>query len=45
LSEDNIKNKIQLLLNELQEKTRSSDKEMIEFKKIMDLADFSKDLE
>jgi len=45
LSEENIKRKIDSLLKELQEKTRVSDEEMDEFKKTMDLADFSQDQE
>ena len=43
MSEENIKRKIDALLKELQEKTGVSDKEMGEFKKIMELADFSQD--
>ena len=45
MSEANIKKKIDALLKELQEETGVSDKEMDEFKKIMDLADFSQDQE
>ena len=45
MSEENIKRKIDSLLKELQEKTRVSDEEMDEFKKTMDLADFSQDQE
>ncbi len=45
MSEENIKRKIDSLLKELQEKTGVSDKEIDEFKKIMDLADFSQDQE
>ena len=45
MSEENIKRKIDSLLKELQEKTGVSDDEMDEFKNIMDLADFSQDLE
>ena len=45
LSEENIKRKIDSLLKELQEKTSVSDKEMNEFRKIMDLVDFSQDKE
>ena len=41
MSEENIKNKIYYLLEELQEKTGVSDKEMDEFKEIIDLVDFS----
>ena len=41
MSEENIKRKIDSLLKELQEKTGVSDDEMDEFKKMMDLADFS----
>jgi hypothetical protein len=43
LSEENIKRKINALLEELQEKTGVSDEEMDEFKKIMELADFSQE--
>ena len=43
LSEENIKMKINSLLKELQEITGVSDKELGEFKKIIDLVDFSKD--
>ena len=45
MSEENIKIKIEDLLKELQEKTGVSDEEMDEFKKIMELADFSQDQE
>ena len=45
MAEENIKMKIDSLLKELQEKTGVSDEEMEEFKKIMDLADFSLDQE
>ena len=45
LSEENIKRQIDSLLKELQEKTGVSDEEMNEFKKTMDLADFSQDQE
>ena len=45
LSEENIKRKIDALLKELQERTGVSDEEMDEFKKIMELADFSQDQE
>tara|TARA_Y100001968_G_scaffold18055_1_gene14236 strand:+ start:415 stop:552 length:138 start_codon:yes stop_codon:yes gene_type:complete len=45
LSEENIKRKINALLNELQEKTGVSDEEINEFRKIMDLTDFSQDQE
>jgi len=45
LSEENIKRKIDALLKELQEITGVSDEEMDEFKKIMELADFSQDQE
>jgi len=45
LSEENIQRKIDSLLKELQEKTGVSDEGMGEFKKIMDLADFSQDQE
>tara|TARA_B100000700_G_scaffold173469_1_gene191667 strand:+ start:186 stop:317 length:132 start_codon:yes stop_codon:yes gene_type:complete len=43
LSEENIKRKIDAFLKELQEKTGASDEEMEEFKKIMELTDFSQD--
>ena len=45
LSQENIKRKIDALLRELQVKTGVSDEEMNEFKKLMELADFSKDQE
>ena len=45
MSEENIKRKIDALLEELQEKTGVSDEEMDEFKKIMELTDFSQDQE
>jgi len=45
LGEENIKRKIDALLRELQVKTGVSDEEMNEFKKLMELADFSKDQE
>ena len=45
MSEKNIKRKIDVLLEELQKKTGVSDIEMEEFKKIMELADFSQDQE
>ena len=45
MSEENIQRKIASLLKELQEKTGVSDEEMYEFKKIMELADFSQDQE
>ena len=45
MSEENIQRKIDSLLKELQEKTGVSDEEMDEFKKIMELADFSQDQE
>ena len=41
MSSENIKKKINSLLIQLQEKTDVSDEELIEFKKILDLADFS----
>ncbi len=41
MNEENIKRKVDSLLEELQEKTGVSDKEMEELKNIMDLADFS----
>tara|TARA_Y100001968_G_scaffold331731_1_gene387441 strand:+ start:434 stop:571 length:138 start_codon:yes stop_codon:yes gene_type:complete len=43
LTEENIKRKIDFLIKELQEMTGVSDSEIDEFKKIMDLADFSHD--
>ena len=43
MSEENIQRKIDALLKELQEKTGVSDEEMDEFKKIMELADFSQE--
>ena len=45
MGEENIKRKIVSLLEELQDKTGVSDEEIIEFKKIIDLADFSQDQE
>ena len=45
MNEENIQRKIDALLKELQEKTGVSDEDMGEFKKIMDLADFSQDQE
>ncbi len=45
MSEENIKRKIDALLKELQDKTGISDMEMDEFKKIMDLTNFSQDQE
>ena len=45
MSEENIKRKIDALLKELQEITGVSDEEMEEFKKLMELADFSQDQE
>ena len=45
LSEENIKRRIDALLDDLQEKTGVSDEDMDEFKKIMELADFSQDQE
>ena len=45
MSQENIKRKIDSLLKELQKKTGVSDKEMDEFRKIMDLADFSQNQE
>ena len=41
LSTENVQKKIDSLLRELQEKTDVSDEELDEFKKILDLADFS----
>ena len=43
MSDENIKREIDALLKELQEKTGVSDEEMDEFKKIMELADFSQE--
>ncbi len=43
MREENLERKIDSLLKELQEKTDVSDEEIEEFKKIMDLADFSLD--
>ena len=43
MCEKNIQKKINLLLKELQDKTDVSDEKMDEFKKIMDLTDFSQD--
>ena len=43
MSEEILEIKIDYLLKELQEKTDVSDEEIEEFKKIMDLADFSLD--
>tara|TARA_Y100001968_G_C18915796_1_gene507449 strand:+ start:245 stop:388 length:144 start_codon:yes stop_codon:yes gene_type:complete len=43
LNEKNINEKINSLLKELQKKTGVSDEKMEEFKKIIDLADFSQD--
>ena len=43
MSEENIKKKIDSLLKELQKKTGVSDEDLEEFKKIMDLADFSQE--
>ena len=45
LSEENINRKICSLLKELKERVGVSSEEMDEFKKIMDLADFSEDQE
>ena len=45
MSEENIKRKIDALLKELQEKTGVSNEEMDEFRKIMELADYSQDQE
>tara|TARA_B100000700_G_C14957482_1_gene814709 strand:- start:739 stop:876 length:138 start_codon:yes stop_codon:yes gene_type:complete len=45
LSEENIKREIASLLKILQEKTGVSDEEMEEFKKIMELSDYSQDKE
>ena len=43
MSEENIQKKIDSLLKELQSMTGVSNEEMDEFKKILDLADFSQD--
>jgi|TARA_B100001996_G_scaffold155394_1_gene118330 hypothetical protein len=43
LSEENIQKKIDSLLKELQGMTGVSNEDMDEFKKILDLADFSQD--
>ena len=43
MSEENIIKKIDSLLKELQKKTGVSDEDLEEFKKIMDLADFSQE--
>tara|TARA_B100000965_G_C19310042_1_gene634112 strand:- start:259 stop:390 length:132 start_codon:yes stop_codon:yes gene_type:complete len=43
LNEENIKKKIDSLLKELEDMTGVSNKEMDEFKKILELADFSQD--
>ena len=43
MSEENIKVKIDALLQDLHEKTGVSDVEIDEFKKIMELSDFSQD--
>ena len=45
MTKENIKSKISCLLKELQENTGVSDEKMNEFKKIMELADFSQDQE
>tara|TARA_B100000459_G_scaffold127590_1_gene80780 strand:+ start:371 stop:508 length:138 start_codon:yes stop_codon:yes gene_type:complete len=45
LGEENIKRKILSLLEELQDKTGVSDEEIDEFKKIIEIADFSQDQE
>ena len=45
MSEETIKRKIDSLLKELQEKTGVSDEEIVEFEKIINLADFSQDRE
>tara|TARA_Y100000589_G_C26987581_1_gene561232 strand:- start:460 stop:597 length:138 start_codon:yes stop_codon:yes gene_type:complete len=41
LTEENIKISIDFLINEIQQKTGVSYKEIMELKQIMDLADFS----
>ena len=43
LSEENIKKKIDSLLKELQENTGASDKELNEFKKIINLEEFTQE--
>tara|TARA_Y100001968_G_C18845416_1_gene475569 strand:+ start:144 stop:284 length:141 start_codon:yes stop_codon:yes gene_type:complete len=43
VSEENIKKKINSLLNELQDMIGASNDEMDEFKSIIDVADFSQD--
>ena len=43
LIEENVKSKIDALLKELQDMTGVSDEDINEFKKIIDLADFSQD--
>ncbi len=43
MNEENIKKKIDSLLKELEDMTGVSNKEMDEFKKILELADFSQD--
>ena len=45
MTKENIKSKISSLLKELQDNRGVSDEEMNEFKKIMELADFSQDQE
>ena len=45
MTKENIKSKINSLLKELQENRGVSDEKMNEFKKIMELADFSQDQE
>ena len=45
MTRENIDKKIKLLLNELQEKTGVSEKEIINFKQILDLGDLSKEKE
>tara|TARA_Y100001968_G_scaffold323910_1_gene362341 strand:+ start:583 stop:720 length:138 start_codon:yes stop_codon:yes gene_type:complete len=45
LEDVNIQIKINSLLKLLQDKTGVSDEEMVEFKKIMELADFSQEQE
>ena len=41
MAKENIEKKINSLLNELQNETGASDQEIINFKKILDLADTS----
>ena len=43
MSNEDIQKQIDFLLNKIQAKTGVSDQELIKFKKILDLADFSED--